>query len=249
MQQASNLSFPFIRHGFFSREGGVSTGEFSSLNCGLGTEDDPAAVKTNRARVQEKMQAAALQSLYQIHSAKVCVLTAPLTERPQADALVTSEKNIAISILTADCAPILFVDPIAKVIGAAHAGWKGALGKIASATLRTMQEQGARLENIQAAIGPCIQPQSYEVGDEFYQNFIAADPANKAFFTTVTNRFHFDLPGFIRNDLKQAGLSEAQISQLPDDTLSGQAFFSHRRMTKAGSKRCGRQISAISLTD
>ncbi len=236
-------------HGFFTRRGGVSGGIHASLNCGTGSHDTPAAVATNRARVAQTMDIAPenLLSLYQIHSPDVVtVTTAPWPDtRPQADAMVTRTAGIGLGILTADCAPVLFADPDARVIGAAHAGWKGALGGITDATIAAMVALGATRENITATVGPCISQRAYEVGPEFLETFMAADPAFARFFTNGTgDRYLFDLPMFVVNKLRAAEIKDAgwighcTFSE-PDE------FFSYRRTTHAGEPDYGRQISVI----
>jgi len=193
-------ALPGIRHGFFGRRGGVSSGVYDSLNCGPGSEDAPDDVTDNRRRVASAVHVAPdlLLSAYQVHSAEALVVTGPwgTKERPQLDALVTQTPGVAISVLVADCAPVLFADPEARVIGAAHAGWKGALCGVTDAALAAMERLGADRSRIIAVIGPCIGPQAYEVGPEYEARFLEADPANARFFVATAqddDRRLFDL--------------------------------------------------------
>lgn len=237
-----------VTHGFLGRRGGVSEGIFASLNVGLGSSDDPAAVSENRARaVAAVAPGAELTTLYQIHSAQVVTVNAPLTERPQADALVTRAPGLLLGILTADCAPVLFADVQAGVVGAAHAGWKGALGGVTDATIGAMEKLGAHRSHIVAAIGPCIARKSYEVSDAFVETFAKADPANERFFSGGrAGHGYFDLEGYVAHRLQAAGIE--RVDALGLDTLSDpQRFFSYRRTTLAGETDYGRQISLIGL--
>ena len=236
------------RHGFLGRRGGVSQGIFASLNVGQGSSDDQQAVAENRRRaVAAVAPASVLTTLYQIHSAKVATVNGPLTERPQADALVTRAPGLLLGILTADCSPVLFADVEAGVIGAAHAGWKGAIGGVTDATISAMEALGARRSHIAAAIGPCIARKSYEVSDAFAAIFGDADPANERFFIGGrAGHAYFDLEGYVAHRLHAAGIS--RIDALGMDTLSDPArFFSYRRTTLAGEPDYGRQISLIGL--
>ncbi|MGE3623555.1 MAG: peptidoglycan editing factor PgeF, partial [Bdellovibrionales bacterium] len=231
---AINLnSVPSIRHGFFTRQGGVSEGIFSSLDCGL-SERDPEQAAENRRRVAETLgaQPDRLLSCHQVHSPDV--LTAgepwPLEKRPKADAMVTKEKGIALGILTADCGPLLFADQKAGVIGAAHAGWRGALTGVIENTVEAMEKLGAARKHIVAAIGPCIWQNSYEVGPEFPAPFLAENPDFKRFFRPAfrSDRYMFDLPGYLEAKLRMLGL--AAVDPSPADTLADEArFFSYRR--------------------
>lgn len=237
-----------IAHGFLGRRGGVSTGMFDSLNVGLGSADNPAAVAENRARaVTAVAPHANLTTVYQIHSAKVVTVQAPLTERPQADALVTRTPGLLLGVLTADCAPVLFADAGAGVVGAAHAGWKGALEGVADATIAAMEALGANRSQIIAAIGPCIARKSYEVSDAFVETFATVDPANERFFSGgKPGHAYFDLEGYVAHRLQAAGIE--QVVALGLDTLSdSERFFSYRRSTLAGELDYGRQISLIGL--
>ena len=196
-------------HGFLGRAGGVSEGIFASLNTGLGSTDDQAAVAENRARiVATVLPGGSLTTAYQIHSPHVVMVNAPLTERPEGDALVTRAPGLLLGILTADCAPVLFADAEAGVVGAAHAGWKGALGGVTDATLKAMEALGARRAHIAAAIGPCIARKSYEVDAGFVANFTQADPANERFFMEGrADHAWFDLEAYVAHRLHAAGLT------------------------------------------
>ncbi|MDT8344471.1 MAG: peptidoglycan editing factor PgeF [Thermohalobaculum sp.] len=233
-------------HGFFTRQGGVSTGIWAGLNCGPGSDDDPEAVAENRARVAAGLGAGALVSLHQIHSADVVTVTEPWgAERPKADAMVTDRPGVALGILTADCAPILFADPEARVIGAAHAGWKGAIGGVAEATLDAMTALGARRARITAVIGPTISQRAYEVGPEFVERFLDDDPDHARFFAGgAGGRAQFDLPGFLLARLRAEGVAEAVWTG--HCTYADAArFFSYRRATHRGEPDYGRLVSAI----
>ena len=243
-----------IRHGFFTREGGVSSGIFASLNCGLGSSDDPAHVQENRRRAMAALGLAAdrLATVFQVHSAAVATAEAvwPLSERPRADALVTRRPGIALGILTADCAPVLFADTVAGVIGAAHAGWRGALSGVLEATVAAMAALGAEHRRIAAGIGPAIQQASYEVGPEFPAPFLAEDPSNAAFFRAAprAGHFHFDLTGYAARKLERLGLS--RIERAPGDTAADAArFFSYRRSCLRQEPDYGRALSAIALVE
>lgn len=241
-----------IRHGFFTREGGVSRGIYASLNCGYGSNDDKEHVSENRARVAGKLSVERdkLLTVHQIHSPDVVRVTEPWTPEtaPQADAMVTVEPGIALGVLAADCAPVLFADKKAHVIGAAHAGWKGALGGVLEATVDAMLELGAERANIAAAIGPCISKDFYEVGPEFRERFIDADAANEKWFdpSEQAGHFMFDLPGYAEARLEAADIGT--VSVLGRCTYQDQKrFFSYRRTTHRGEADYGRQISALML--
>jgi len=238
-------TIPYIRHGFFGREGGVSNGLYSDLNCGYGSGDDLEKVKVNRLRVSEKIGAKdEFLTCYQIHSAKVITLKAPWEKPEEADAIVTDQPQLAIGILTADCLPVLFADKKKKVIGAAHAGWKGAIGGVLEATINAMKALGA--SDITATIGPAIQQDSYEVGAEFYERFLQEDVQNTQYFKPSAKPGHhmFDLPSYAKARLVSAGI--ANVSVLDYDTCSlEQQFFSFRRATTRGEKVYGRQVAAI----
>jgi hypothetical protein len=235
------------KHGFFGRQGGVSTGIYASLNAGTGSGDDPDATRENRRRIAAAF-AAELVGVHQVHSPTAVFVTAPWTgERPHADALVTTTPGLALSVLTADCAPVLLADLQAGVVAAAHAGWKGALAGVLEATLDLMQQQGAARARIAAAIGPCIHKASYEVGPEFAARFGAANAAFARFFAPGRNdRLQFDLPGFCADRLAQAGVG--RVETLPLDTYSlAEAFFSYRRSVHEGAGDYGRNCAAIAL--
>jgi len=239
-----------VRHGFVGRRGGVSAGIFASLNVGLGSSDDPAAVRENRARaVAAVAPGATLVTLHQVHSNIVVPVTAGMADadRPHADALVAATPGLALGILTADCAPILLADAEAGVIGAAHSGWKGALHDIAGATVAAMAALGARRDHIVAAIGPCIARASYEVDAGFRDRFVAQDPSHDSFFARGrADRFQFDLEGFVAMRLAAAGVQ--QVAALGIDTYpDATRWFSYRRTTHAGEPDYGRQISLITL--
>ena len=246
---AKNLDLPGIAHGFFGRQGGVSGGIYASLNCGPGSGDDKAHVEENRRRVQATMGATTLNTLYQIHSPNVATVAGAWDGTPPlADAMVTATPGIALGILTADCAPVLFADAEARVIGAAHAGWKGALGGVLEATISAMEMLGARRARIAAAVGPCISQANYEVGPEFIARFTAEDPANARFFVPSDRAGHhrFDLEGYVAHRLRAASVD--RIETLGACTYAREAdFFSFRRTTHRGEKDYGREISAIVL--
>ena len=239
-----------IRHGFFTRQGGVSDGIFSSLNCGYGSDDYKDKVAENRRRVSAALGGGDLCTIYQCHSSRAAYVD-DVWERenaPEADAMVTDRKGIILGILTADCAPVLFADKNAGVIGAAHAGWKGAIGGIIENTVSLMEDTGAKKENIIAVVGPCIGSKSYEVGSEFHENFINHDSANDKFFANgyKPGKFFFNLPGYVTHKLELAGVGE--VSYTGNDTLKEEdSFFSYRRNTIQGEKQYGRQMSAICL--
>lgn len=242
-----------IRHAFFTRTGGVSQGIYASLNCGFGSGDAPAAVAENRARAMRRLEVGPdrLVTCYQIHSPTCVVVDTPWPQdrAPQADALATREPGIALGILTADCAPVLFADSRAKVIGAAHAGWKGARGGVLEATVARMVELGADPAHMVAAIGPCIAQRSYEVGPEFPAPFLEDDPVNGDFFAPARQpgKLLFDLSGYIVRRLGNAGVG--MIQRCPNDTVAEEdRFFSYRRTCQRGERDYGRGLSAIVLT-
>lgn len=241
-----------VRHGFFTRQGGVSSGIYASLNCGPGSRDDAASVTENRARVAELLGAepGRLLTLFQKHSADTVIAEKPWKpdKPPEADAVVTKVPGLAIGVLTADCAPVLFCDGTARVIGAAHAGWKGALGGIIEATVEAMRKLGAKPERITAAIGPAISQDAYEVGPEFVERFLAEEPSSSAFFITdeASGEAHFDLPGYVGERLARAGVGA--IADLGHCTYCEETrLFSYRRSQHHGEEDYGRQISAILL--
>jgi hypothetical protein len=238
------------RHGFFTRRGGASSGVYHGLNCGPGSRDQAEAVRLNRARVAEALGVAPerLLSLHQTHSAEVAVAGPEgWAERPRADAAVTDRPGMALSVLTADCAPVLLHDPAARVVAAAHAGWRGALDGVIEATLAAMERLGARAARVRAAVGPTISQRAYEVGPEFFDRFVAEDGAHARFFATGGgDRLRFDLPGFVLDRLRAAGVTEA--GWIGACTYGEpERFFSYRRATRAGEADYGRLISAIAL--
>jgi YfiH family protein len=243
-------AIPGLRHAFFTREGGVSGGVYEGLNGGLGSNDDPAHVAENRRRMAEQMGVSPeyLLSAHQIHSPDVVVATGPWQgDKPRADALVTSTEGIAIGVTAADCGPILFADASARVIGAAHAGWKGALTGVLESTVEAMEKLGADRSGIVAAIGPLIRQHSYEVGSEFVERFLDADAENGVFFIPSHRAGHamFDLAGFIRMRLENAGV--LMIDDIGVDTYSDERFYSYRRSVHRKEPDYGRHVHAIVL--
>ncbi|WP_298839164.1 peptidoglycan editing factor PgeF [uncultured Roseobacter sp.] len=238
-----------VRHGFFTRRGGASSGVFAGLNCGTGSSDQSEIVAINRGRVAGAMQVPAdhLVGVYQVHSARVIEINAPLTDKPQADAMVTRTPGIALSVLTADCQPVLFADHGTGVIGAAHAGWRGALDGVLEATVEAMVGLGAERNDITAVIGPSISQTAYEVGPEFFDTFMAEDSDYARFFANGEgDRFHFDLPGFGLHRLRSVGIAEAEWTR--HCTYSDpDRFYSYRRTTHAKEADYGRLIAAIAL--
>ncbi len=240
-----------VRHAFFTREGGVSQGLYASLNVGRGSKDDPNAVAENRRRCAQTLgvEADALNSGYQIHSTITRVADAPWgDDRPEGDAIVTITRGIVCGALSADCAPVLLADPEARVVASAHAGWKGALEGVVGSVVSAMQTLGAEPRRIVAAVGPCIGPQSYEVGLEFLDRFTAADPESERFFkpSASVDKRMFDLPGFVLWRLEEAGVGDAEWTG--HDTCADEArFFSNRRAFKRGEPDYGRLLSAIAL--
>jgi YfiH family protein len=252
MIEISSLSLPGISHGFFTREGGVSSGLYASLNCGFSAKDEIARVAENRARAMKSLGVApaALVTAKQVHGTEAVVVETPwsMDSPPSADALVTRAKGVALGILTADCAPILFADAEAGIIGAAHAGWRGALKGVIEATVAAMEDLGASAPRIGAAIGPCIGKSSYEVGPEFPATFLAQNPGNAVFFTVAKRPGHFlfDLPGYTAKRLKDLGLKSVAVSGA--DTASEETrFFSYRRACLKGEAGHGLGLSAIAL--
>lgn len=243
---------PEIVHAFFTREGGVSRGVYASLNCGFGSSDDVEAVAENRARAAAALglEPASLVTIYQIHSPRVTHVTRPWlpADAPEGDAMVTKTRGIALGILAADCVPVLFADAEAQIVGAAHAGWRGALDGVLEAALAAMESLGAAREKICAAIGPSIGRDAYEVGPEFEARFREADAANARFFTpgARARHFQFDLPGFVATRLKQAHVEN--VEQLGLCTYADRLrFFSYRRATHRSETDYGRNLSAIAL--
>ena len=240
-----------IRHGFFTRQGGVSKGVYGSLNCGLGSRDDAENVRQNRSLVAETLGVPPehLLTLYQIHSATAVIVDKPWNGTvSEADALVTRTPGLAIGALTADCAPVLFCDPEARVIAAAHAGWRGALLGIIEATVASMERLGATPERVVAVIGPTISQRAYEVGADYVERFLAEEPASSPFFMTDdgSGEPHFDLAGYVADRLARAGVgtvSDLGLCTYCDETR----LFSYRRSQHHGEDDYGRQISAIVL--
>jgi YfiH family protein len=243
------LELPGVRHAFFTRQGGVSGGIYESLNVGQGSNDDPAAVAENRRRAEDHL-GGTLVTAYQVHSAEAVRVSGPWPDGPpQADAVVTATPGVVCGALAADCAPILMADAEARVIAAAHAGWKGALGGIAEAAIARMEALGARRERIVAAVGPCIGPTSYEVGLEFMARFTVADSANARFFSpgVSAEKRQFDLPGFVLARLGAAAVRACEwIGR--DTCAEAEHFYSNRRAFRQGEPDYGRLLSAIVLT-
>lgn len=242
-------ALPGIRHGFFTRQGGVSEGIYGSLNCGLGSNDDRSQVIINRDRVAGHLgaRAGSVVTVYQIHSATALVIDKPFEGAvPKADALVTGTPGVVVAALAADCTPVLFADPKAGVVAAAHAGWRGAVAGIVESTVAAMETLGATRSDIIAAIGPCIHQPNYEVGPDLMAQFVAADPAHSRYFIVPTgkSKAHFDLPGFVADRVATAGIVRFDLS--PRCTYADPAlFYSYRRTTHRGEPDYGRQISAI----
>jgi YfiH family protein len=252
MLRASALNTPSVAHGFFTREGGVSTGVYASLNCGPGSDDLPQHVGENRRLAMEKlgMPEAALCTVHQVHGDDVVFVTKPwgAGNRPRADGMVTRAPGVVLGVLAADCAPVLFADPVARVVGACHSGWQGAFKGVVQATVQAMVRLGARPALIRAAVGPCIAQPSYEVGAEFRARFVLKDDGFQRFFRPSTREGHFlfDLPGFVESRLREAGVGT--VERLNRDTYAEpETFFSYRRMTHRGEPDYGRQLSAIAL--
>jgi len=255
MLQASSLAtVPRTRHAFFTRSGGVSQGVYTSLNGGVGSNDTPDNVAENRARMAAALGVSAdrLLTPFQIHSPEVVVADEPWTRenRPRADAVVTRVPRLAIGVSTADCGPLLFADSEAGVVGAAHAGWRGALTGVIEATIAAMERIGADRSRIVVALGPTIRQPNYEVGPEFVDRFLAADPGNSIFFAPSSRAGHalFDLTGYIAARLERAGIDQFEDLGLctfaePD------RFFSYRRTTRSGEPDYGRHVNAIALTE
>ena len=244
------ISLGRLPHGFLGREGGISTGECAGLNVGYGSHDDPEAISGNRRlAIAALLQDAELATVHQVHSAEVVVADEAWAQeaRPRADAMVTDTPNLLLGILTADCAPVLFADHEAVVVGAAHAGWRGALAGVTDATIEAMERLGARREHIHAAVGPCIAQPSYEVDQAFRARFLDADGDNERFFVAgPTGRPHFDLEAYVIHRLITAGIDEVEALNL-DTYADADRFFSYRRSTHRGEADYGRQLSAIAI--
>jgi len=248
---ADALTSHKIRHAFFGRDGGVSQGIYASLNAGPGSKDDPAAVAENRARIAAAFGVgdAHLLSVYQVHSPRAIYVDRPWPHaRPQVDAMVTTTPGLALCILAADCAPVLFADESARVIGAAHAGWQGALGGVLEATINAMEEAGAACDRIVAAVGPCIGQASYEVGPEYLARFVAADATNARFFRAgAGDRSLFDLPAYCAARLGAARIGRIELTA-KDTCALEDSYFSNRRAVKRSEGDYGRNASVIMLT-
>ena len=239
-----------VAHGFFGRRGGVSDGDLASLNCGLGSGDDPALIAENRRRVADAvLPGAALTGLYQVHGNRCVIVDSEtdLAARPEADALATRTPGILLGILTADCVPVLIADREAGVVGAAHAGWKGAIAGVTDATLDAMESLGARRANIAVAIGPCIARASYEVDEAFVARFVSDDPANEHFFAAgKPGHAMFDIAAYVAARLAAAGVTRIAIGG-QDTYAQAQDYFSYRRACHKGEDTYGRQLSVIGL--
>jgi YfiH family protein len=248
-----SLDLPGICHGFFTRDGGISAGLYAGLNCGLGSRDDPNRVLENRARVATHLGGSQPEVLtvYQVHSGIAVSADGPISRDllPKADAVVTTIPGLVVGVLTADCTPVLFADHEAKVVAAAHAGWRGAIGGIIESTVGEMIRAGARRDRIRAAIGPTISQAAYEVGPEFEAEVVALDPANRDFFANPSDggKSRFDLPAFVARRLERLDL--AAIDRVTPCTYANESlFFSFRRTTHRSEPDYGRQISAIVVT-
>ena len=252
IESALLAAIPNISHGFFTREGGHSTGIYTSLNCGFGSRDDKTPVKKNREIVAARLgvDAENLMTVWQSHSPDVVMVesTWDVHDPPDADAMVTRRPGIALGVLTADCTPILFADRAGRAVGVAHAGWKGAVGGVLEAALAAFESQGVQVEDLYAAIGPTIGRANYEVGPEFFDKFTAEEPGNARFFAASHRSGHqfFDLPGYVRTKLESLGVAE--IDDLDLCTYADEdRFYSYRRATHRGEPDYGRLISAIVL--
>jgi hypothetical protein len=244
------ISLGDLPHAFLGRRGGMSTGELAGLNVGYGSNDDPDVIAGNRRlAIAAILPEAELVTVHQVHSAETISVERPWPQdqRPRADAMVTDRPNVLLGILTADCAPVLFADHEAVVVGAAHAGWRGALAGVTDATIEAMERLGARRENIHAAVGPCIGQPSYEVDEAFRSRFLEDDPDNQRFFVAPDfGKPHFDLEAYVVHRLILAGIGEIEALNL--DTYSdSDRFYSYRRATHRGEADYGRQLSAIAL--
>jgi len=247
-------TIPWIKHGFFTREDGASKGIYEGRNCGPGSSDQLEHIKANRNLVLEELDALPLiplLSCYQIHSNQTITVNTPwdVYDRancPQADAMIANQEETYLGILTADCTPILFADKTQPIIAAAHAGWKGAISGIIENTISEMIKKGAKIDNIVVSIGPSIAQHSYEVGQEFYDNFLKQDKTYESFFLEKENSFYFDLKAFVASKLKEAGIMHFDIQ--PQDTYADEKkFYSFRRTTHRSEKDYGRQISMIGI--
>ena len=249
--EAANLTnLPGIRHGFFTRQGGVSEGLYASLNCGLGSGDDASPVLENRRRVARHLGGSSdgVTTLYQEHGTTALEVSGTIARDmlPRADAVISRTPGLVIGVLTADCAPVLLADPVARVVAAAHAGWRGAVDGIIESAVAGMERLGAKRQRISAALGPCIGPVAYEVGPDFETQFLASDADSRQFFSRRDNadRPHFDLPAFVGRRLRDAGIGSV-VGLSPCTYENESLFFSYRRKTHRQEPDYGRQISAI----
>jgi YfiH family protein len=244
------VSLGGLPHGFLGRRGGISTGDLAGLNVGYGSKDDREAIAGNRRlAIAALLEDAELATVHQVHSADAVTIQRPWPqdERPRADAMVTDRPNLLIGILTADCAPVLVADHRAVVVGAAHAGWRGALAGVTDSTIKAMERLGARREDIHAAVGPCIGQPSYEVDEDFRARFVADDPDNARFFMAEDGgKPHFDLEGYVVHRLIAAGIDEIEALNL-DTYADLERFYSYRRSVHRGEADYGRQLSAIAI--
>ena len=246
-------ALPGVAHGFFTRHGGVSQGGYASLNCGPGSKDDADAVRENRTRVTAYLAAHCLLTAYQVHSATAVIVENAWSagERPRADAIATATPGLALGVLTADCAPVLLADPQARVVAAAHVGWRGAIGGVLEAALAAMEQLGASKARIVAAVGPCIGQPAYQVGFDFEQEFLTRDPDSARFFVRPPGdsgcRPHFDLAAYAAHRLSRAGIM-LPVQPAPCTYAQDEHFFSYRRSQARKESDYGRQISAIVLT-
>jgi len=250
---SSALSGSEVAHGFFDRQGGVSTGVYASLNCGYGSSDDPANVRENRARVAQSLgtDGDRLLTVHQIHSAEAVHVSLPWArgDAPKADAMATTIPGIALGVLAADCAPVLLADAEARVVGAAHAGWKGALGGVVESVVALMEALGAKRSRIRAAVGPCIHQPAYEVGSEFRARFVEQRAGNEGYFVPSARPEHwqFDLPGYVAARATVLGLGAVDRLQVCT-YANAERYFSFRRTTHRLEPDYGRNLSAIMLT-